>query len=263
MDRQQLIGRLAETDEDKILLARVYERMQTAEQRNMPASTAFLSKREQILVQRLLPGMELHFWGGFPEAERAACCYVPDYYMPEEWLSGEDGPVCALHADYYAGDTLTHRDVLGALMGSGIKRETVGDILMQQAGAFDFLVTREILPYVLQNLESAGRTKLHLSRIPLDALKAPAAEKKEIRDTVAALRLDSIVASGFGLSRAKAAVCVESGRTSVNWLPCEKPDRQVAQGDQISVRGMGKIELTSVGGTTKKGRIGVIISRYV
>ena len=262
MDKQQAIMRLAESEEDKILLARVYDRMTTAEQRNIPAATCFLSPREQILVQKLLPQLELHFFGGCAGTERAVCCWIPDYYEPEDWLQGEDGPLGAVRATFYEGDTLSHRDFLGALMGSGIKRETVGDLFVQ-TGRCDFVVTREILPYVLQNLESAGRTKLHLQPLPLEELQPPEAQVRLIRDTVATLRLDSVVASGFGLSRGRAAQYVESGRAAVNALPCEKPDRLVAQGDKISVRGLGKIELTEVTGTTKKGRTGVIISRYV
>ncbi len=262
MDKQQAIGRLAESEEDKILLARVYDRMTAAEQRNIPAATCFLSPREQVLVQKLLPQMELHFFGGCQGAERTVCCWIPDYYEPEDWLYSGDGPVGAVRATFYEGDSLSHRDFLGALMGSGIKRETVGDLFVQ-TGRCDFLVTREILLYVLQNLESAGRTKLRLQPLPLTELVPPVPQVKLVRDTVAALRLDSVVASGFGLSRSRAAQYVESGRTAVNALPCEKPDRQVAQGDRISVRGLGKIELTEITGTTKKGRTGIVISRYV
>ena len=262
MDKQQAILRLAESQEDKILLARVYDRMIAAEQRNIPAATCFLSPREQELVKRLLPQLDLRFFGGCNGAERAVCCWIPDYYEPEDYLLGEDGPLGAVRADFYEGDALSHRDMLGALMGSGIKRETVGDLFVRP-GRCDFVVTREILPYELQHLESAGRTRLHLQPLPLTELEPPAPRVKLLRDTVAALRLDSVVASGFGLSRSRAAQYVESGRTAVNALPCVKPDRPVSPGDRISVRGLGKIELTEVTGTTKKGRTGVVISRYV
>ena len=262
MEKAQLIARLAETEADKVLLARIYDRILGAERKNVPAATCFLSKREQALIRELLRGMELRFFGGYPNAERSVCCWIPDYWEPEDWLHGDDGPVCALRASFFAEDQLSHRDVLGALMGIGIKRETVGDLLVGE-GQFDFLVTREIRPYVLQNLETAGRTKLHLSSIGLEQLEPPEARTIAMRDTVAALRLDSIVASGFHLSRSKAALLVESGKTAINDLPCEKPDRMVAEGDQISVRGLGKIVLTTVSGTTKKGRTGVVISRFV
>ena len=262
MEKRQMIAALAESEEDKLLLARIYDRIQGGVQKNIPAATPFLTLREQDLARRLLRDVPVTFFGGYDGAERAVCAYVPDYYEPEEWFRSEEGPVCAVRASFYAGDRLTHRDFLGALMGSGIKRETVGDILVSE-GQCDFLVTREIFPYVREQLESAGRTRLHLTPLDLSDLQIPQAETRELRETVAALRLDSIVAAGFGLSRAKAASAVESGRAAINGLPCEKPDRLVAEGDKISVRGLGKIELAAVGGTTKKGRTGVVIRRYV
>ena len=262
MDRRQRIDRLAQTEEDKILLARAYDRIAGAEQKNIPAATCFLTERERALVSELLDGTPLRFFGGREGAERAVCCYVPDYLDADEWLFGEDGPIRALRAEYFAPDAPTHRDFLGSLMGSGIKRETVGDILVGE-GRCDLLVTREIAPYVLDNLLSAGRTKLRLTEIPLSDLEAPEQKYRELRDTVASLRLDSVAAAGFGLARGKAAELVESGRVSVNALPCEKPDRLLAEGDRVAARGLGKLELTAVGGTTKKGRTGVVIRRYL
>lgn len=261
MDKRQRIEQLSESDDDKILLARAYDRLSGAEQKNIPAATCFLSQREQALVQKLLSGMPLHRFGGSAAAERAVCCYVPDYFEADDWLRGDDGPICALRATFFQGDALSHRDFLGALMGSGIKRETVGDIYVGH-GSCDFLVTREILPYVQSSFESAGRTKLRMEEIALEDVQVPEAKKREIRDTVATLRFDSIVSTGFSISRGKAADFISAGKASLNGLVCDKPDKAVSQGDGIAVRGLGKIELTAVGGTTKKGRLSVTVSRY-
>ena len=183
MDKREQIARMAQTKEDEILLARVYERITSAAARNIPAATAFLSKREQMLAAELLRGQDFVFFGGPAMAEREVCCYVPEY-LDEGWLTGDEGPIAAVRAVYFAGDTLTHRDFLGALMGCGIKRETVGDIYVSE-GSCDFLVTREILPYLLQNFLSAGRTKLHVEQLPIDQIRVPEQKVKAVRDTVA------------------------------------------------------------------------------
>ena len=120
-------------------------------------------------------------------AEREICCYLPEY-LDESWLESEDGPIAAARAVYFEGDTLTHRDFLGALMGCGVKRETVGDIYVAE-GRCDFLVTREVLPYLLQNFLSAGRTKLHVEQIALTDVSVPEQKTKMVRDTVPSLRL--------------------------------------------------------------------------
>ncbi len=156
----------------------------------------------------------------------------------------------------------SEEDFLGALMGAGIARETVGDICVGK-GYCDFFVTAEIAPYVLQNFTGAGRTKLHLDRIPLSQVQVSEPEVKEIKDTLASLRLDSVLSSGFRVGRSAAAQYVTSGRVAIDGLPCEKPDKAVEEGAKISVRGLGKICLRSVNGQTKKGRISVVIDRYV
>ena len=86
---------------------------------------------------------------------------------------------------------------------------------------------------------------------------------KLVRDTVASLRLDSVLAAGFSLSRGRAAEAVEKGSVQVNYVTCVKPDKPVSAGDTITCRGLGKCVLDSVGAPTKKGRLPVAIRRYI
>ncbi len=188
--------------------------------------------------------------------------FFPDYMEAEAFLADSEAPLCCLRASFYDGDTPSHKDFLGALMGAGIARETVGDICIGQ-GFCDFFVTDEIAPYVLQNLISAGRTHLHLSKIPLSQVEITPAQTKQIRDTVASLRLDSIISSGFRIGRSLACEYIAAGKAAIDGLPCMKPDKLISEGMKISVRGLGKIRVTQTGGLTKKGRISVVIDRYV
>ena len=174
----------------------------------------------------------------------------------------EDSPLVCLRATFCDGDTPNHRDFLGALMGAGIARETVGDICVGKSSC-DFFVTAEIAPYVLQNFTSAGRTHVHLEAIPLTAVEIAEPEVKEIKDTVASLRLDGIVSSGFRIGRSLAALYIAAGKAAIDGLPCEKPDKTVAEGMKVSVRGLVKIKIHAVNGQTKKGRISVVIHRYI
>ena len=261
MDRAN-IEKIAHSPEDKVLLAKVWDKIQAGIRRDIPASTCFLSPRELEMTRYLfgdLPG--LHSFGGYEDAERKMLVYLPEY-LEDAYLMEEDSPVVCLRATYYEADTLSHRDFLGALMGAGIARETVGDICVG-SGSCDFFVTAEIAPYVAQNFLSAGRTKLSIQQIPLAAVSVPEPEVKEIRDTLASLRLDSVISSGFRIGRSLAAQYVTAGKAAIDGLPCEKPDKPVAEGCKVSVRGLGKIKLATVGGQTKKGRISVTIHRYV
>ena len=225
-------------------------------------NTGFLSPRELELARFLFGQPEgLHRFGGYDDAERKMLIYLPDY-LDESALADEDSPVVCLRATFYEGDSPSHRDFLGALMGAGIARETVGDICVGN-GSCDFFVTAEIAPYILQNFTGAGRTKLTLKQIPLTQVEIVNPETMQIKDTVASLRLDSVIASGFRMGRSAAAQYITAGKAAIDGLPCEKPDRPVAEGAKISVRGLGKIRLTTVNGQTKKGRISVVIDRYV
>lgn len=261
MDRGN-IEKIAHTPEDRLLLAKLWDKINAGLRRNIIANTCFLSPRELEMARYLFGDLDgLHVFGGYQGAERMMLVYLPEY-LDESALQEEDAPLVCLRAAFYEGDSPNHRDFLGALMGAGIARETVGDICVGKDSC-DFFVTAEIAPYILQNFISAGRAKLRLHRIPLNQVSIPDPEVKEIRDTLASLRLDSTISSGFRIGRSLAAQYVTAGKAAINGLPCEKPDKAVAEGDKISVRGLGKIKLRSVNGQTKKGRISVVIDRYI
>ena len=186
--------------------------------------------------------------------------WLPEYEDEDDYR--ENGPVACLRAAFFEENAVGHRDMLGALMGCGIKRETVGDIYVSE-GSCDFLVTREILPYLLQNFLSAGRTKLHVEQLPIDQVRVPEQKVKAVRDTVSSLRLDGVVSSGFSISRGKAADYISAGKCELNYTPCVKGDKQTAEGDVITIRGLGKIRLETIGGSTKKGRIAIEITRFL
>lgn len=261
MDRSN-IEKIAQTGEDRLLLAKIWDKISAGQRKNIPSHTCFLSPRDLELTRYLFGDLEgLHSFGGHPDSERRMLVYLPDY-LDESALMEDDSPVICLRAEFYHGDSPSHRDFLGALMGAGIARETVGDICVDKQSCC-FFVTEEIAPYILQNFTSAGRTHLRLSRVPLTQASIPEPEVKEIRDTLASLRLDSVISSGFRIGRSLAAQYVTQGKAAINGLPCEKPDKAVSQGAKISVRGLGKIRLAAVNGRTKKDRISVIIQRYV
>ena len=261
MDRSN-IDKIAQNAEDRVLLAKLWDKITAGMRKNIPANTCFLSPREQEMANYLFGCAEgLHFFGGYPDAERKMLVHLPDY-LEESALYEEDSPCICLRAAFFQGDSPSHRDFLGALMGAGVARETVGDICVGE-GSCDFFVTAEIAPYLLQNFTSAGRTKLHLERIPLTDACIPEPEVKEIKDTLASLRLDSVISSGFRIGRSLAAQYVTGGKAAMDGLPCEKPDKPVSEGTKISVRGLGKMKLVKVNGKTKKDRISVVIHRYV
>ena len=256
------IDKIAQNSEDKVLLAKIWDKINSGLRKNILSSTCFLSPRELEMSRFLFGDLDgLYAFGGYEEAERKMLVYLPDY-LDESVLTDADSPLVCLRAEFYHGDSPSHRDFLGALMGAGIGRETVGDICVGKESC-DFFVTAEVAPYVEQNFTSAGRTHVRISRISHDQVQIPEPEVKEIKDTLASLRLDSVISSGFRIGRSLASQYVTQGKAAIDGLPCEKPDKTVSEGAKISVRGLGKIKLVSVNGKTKKDRISVTIYRYV
>ena len=266
MNKTELLNKLARDNGERLLLARALDKLELARQRNIPTCTGFLSPQERASVENLLNacGHPRHiFFGGYEGAERTVCAFLPDWQEAEDWQGdGESCPVRALRCTWSGGQKLTHRDFLGSILGLGLDREKVGDLLVTD-GRCDVLALEEVADFLVFHMEQAGRVKLKCSPLPLDRLEPPAVETRTIRDTVSSLRLDAVAASGFSLSRGKAADLIASGRVQLNHRECGKPDHAVAQGDVLSCRGLGKCVLTEVGGPSKKGRILIVLERYV
>ena len=258
MDRKN-IDKIARTDEDRLLLARLWDKINTGMQKNRLSSGGFLSPREQEMARFLFGNTEgLQFWGGYENAQRKCLVFLPDYL----YEIPEDDPILCLRATFYKDDHPSHRDFLGALMGFGIDRSCVGDICVDN-GVCDFFVTKEVAEHLLREFREVGRTKVKLEILPLSAFSPPEERTEEISDTLPSLRLDSVVSSGFRISRSRAVEYIAAGRAAIDGLPCEKADRPVSEGMTVSVRGLGKIRLKEVGNRSRKDRIFVKIEKFV
>lgn len=265
MDKSRLLDRVNAVGEDRLLLAKVLDRAEQAANRNVPAATDILSPQQQMQVLDLLrlAGIPATAWvklGGYDGAERNLFLFLPDWLEPE--LAESHSPLRCLRAVFREEYQLTHRDFLGSLMGMGIVREKVGDILVSDTSA-DLIVLDTVAEFLCSGWDSAGRAKLTVTEIDPAHIHIPVAKVQEVRDTVSSLRLDAIAATGFRMARGKAADLIASGRVQVNWRECTKPDKMLSAGDNVSARGFGKFELTEVGGPTKKGRTSIVIKRYI
>lgn len=261
MDKAACISKVASEAEDRLLLARVLDKYDQRERRNIPAATGFLTPREQQLATALLNTAGIRsgyvFDGGYEGAERRILVFLPD------WAEDTEGELAFLRAQFRGADsTPTHRDLLGSLMGLGVAREKIGDILIAEHSA-DVVVSASLAEFLLREWENAGRVRLTMSAVQREELTVPAAKVTQVRDTVSSLRLDAVVSSAFSMSRGRAAELIAAGRVNLDHFPCEKPDKQVGEGAVITARGFGKARLTQVGGLTKKGRTGIVIEKYM
>lgn len=245
--------------EDRLILSRAEDAVSLADRNYSVKTVGFLNPAQRSLIIKNvypMPDMTVEFDGGYPDAERTffVCRpiyaeYSPDDIMAVVRITGRDL------------EKLTHRDYLGSLMGLGITRENIGDILVDSDGAYVF-VKREISDYILNNLEKIGRRGVKVSVCACSEAVLPEPKFKEIKCTVASLRADAVLSAVASISRGRAAELIEQGMVSVNWKELESVSKTLAEGDLISVRGIGRMRLETIGSLTRKGRIGITALRY-
>jgi RNA-binding protein YlmH len=250
------------TDLDlKRFLAHIRELAGRALNTQQPQWTDFIEpplREEAEAVLKWENGIRFNSWGGYSQSERRRLVIYPDYYIVETIE-----PALAFLAITVTGQSeLTHRDYLGAVMSLGIKREKIGDLLVGPMGC-QMVVTPELAEYLRLNLVAVGNRQTTIALIDPEQLNLPDRREKVIRTTVASLRLDAIAALGFGDSRTKMAREIKAERVKVNWKAVKSPDLELTPGSVISIRGRGRVEFREVTGTSKKGRLGVLLTRLL
>ncbi|NMB35274.1 MAG: RNA-binding protein [Firmicutes bacterium] len=225
----------------------------------------FADPRQQEIARELLrhfPELKCYLWGGYPAAERVRIC------LSSSPLAGDEEKEvlsCLVLRGDFPADMLSHRDFLGALLGLGLKREMIGDIIYQGAEKVFVILARKLASFVRFNLKKAGSYPLEVEELPLDELRSSLAPRrvKEIRGTVASLRLDAVSGLGFGLSRSKIAPLIRGEQVKINHEVIKQPARAVQEGDLISLAGRGRIEIVEVGGKSRKGRTHLLVHRII
>jgi photosystem II S4 domain protein len=206
--------------------------------------------------------------GGHRDAERTRCVVGhPDAIAALVRPTGEPDPtggglVVPLRVQgNFIFDTATHRDFLGALLGTGIERSKVGDIYVLPGDTgCQVVVAEEMEEYLLTHLTKVRSVPVTVSRLDPELLCPPASKGKEVRSSETSMRLDAIASAGFSMSRTKMSDLIKKGDVRVNWVTVTKGMREVEAGDVISVHGHGRATIKEVG-TTKKGRFSVHIHR--
>lgn len=246
--------------EEKLFLERIRDLVELCDQRGIPRFSAFLDERQQRIARSagVLPGAACGFWGGFPEAERKMFYALPEYCSPEDTSIF---PIRVITAEFPRQYSLTHRDFLGALMNLGLRREAIGDILVEEGRAVLFL-WETVADLVLSELAKAGRVGLKLTEGLPEQLPAAHAFQ-EIAGTVSSLRLDCVAAFLIRESRETTARLIRSGLVTVNSAVEESVSFQLHAGDKISVRGHGKFQISEIGSPTKKDRLHITCQKYI
>ncbi len=241
--------------EDKIIINKLLDKKKAGISRI--SHTNFLNSSEiSLCLNELKYDNNFILTGGTEENERNIILFYPDYIYDIEDIVL---PIKALKITH--SNKMSHRDILGSLMGLNIKREMIGDILIYDKYSIIF-VLEDISDFIKSNLFKIGRETIDIDYINISDIEKNDDDFKIIKDTVKSIRLDSVVASGFSMSRTKAVEQISAQNVYLNNKICPKADQKVNENDKISIRGKGKIILLSIMGKSKKDRIFIEIKKY-
>lgn len=249
---------LTQNDE---LIRRAEDLSRRCERTGTVTHTAFLTPAEQYAVENRAksePDCRLLLLGGHEACERRAAFFLP-FYMEDEELDISEY-IAAIKCETRFGSP-SHRDYMGAILALGVSRDRLGDIWVEGERA-QIILMKSVARHVLDGLTKVGRCGVKCRELPLYELSPPERRVKPLRFSVQSMRLDSVAAGMFGLSRSAAADCIAEGRVSLNYAECLRCDAPVRGGDIVSLRGRGKGRVLGEGGTSRKGRVFVETEIY-
>lgn len=251
-------------NKDELIKARIEDLIARCRDGYYVSVSGFMDTHEQAIARAMATsaassGVTVTFYGGYDDAERRIMVCAP-----EDWYTDDFSEYLrVLRVSVKKGSKpLTHRDYLGSILGLGLERVLIGDILTRKDGA-DIVVSADIADFLLTEYTQVGRAETTREIVSPEEIILPEMRKETIRDTVPSARLDSVISSAFKVSRANAAEAIRRGIVSVNHLEVTKPDARVDEGSVLVLKGKGKAILREIGGESKKGRLWITIERFL
>ena len=254
--------------DDKILLAQVSDKIEMCENKNKIEYTNFLDLAQIELVQNYIDKLKIEnyiSYGGYEQSERKLFVIYPEKFnstVVEKNLVSIVKIVRIQLPDELKGK-YAHRDYLGAVIKLGVKREKVGDIIVDNDGA-DIIVEKDISKFLLENL--SGLTRFSKSKITIekiDNLRTVEVRREEREIIVSSLRLDNVISELARCSRNKALDIINMERVFVNFQCETKKTKQIKTGDMVTIRGKGRFYIKELVGQTKSGRVILKIEKFV
>lgn len=267
MDKQQLLKDYKK-QEDKICLSQVLDKIEFSKTREKIEYTDFLDMYQVSLVENFLRKINIktyQLYGGYEEAERKVLFVYPEKYDEKMLEKNYDKILKIVRVTLPEEEKgqYSHRNYLGGIVKLGLKREKVGDIIVQEQGA-DIITLDEFSGILKQELPSLTRfenSKIYVEEI--QNLQKREVKVEQVKIIVPSLRLDNFVSDLARTSRSKAVQIMEQERVFVNGQNEKKASKQVKLGDIITIRGKGRFIIKEFDGTTRSGRTVVVVEKYV
>ena len=255
----------SQKDEEKLLIARVLDKIKMVQARNRFENTDFLDMSQKALVEEILlkrKEKNYAFYGGFDGAERTMLVLFPDTYLEEKNVYNQIMTVIRISLPKELHENYEHKTYLGAIMKLGVKREKVGDILVRNDGA-DIVISKDIEKFLLNNLNNLIRfQKAKIENVNIENIKVIEKEKQILKINVPSMRLDAIVGELARVSRNDANSLIEQERVFVDFKEELRNSKIIEEGAIITIRGKGRFTISKILGETKSKRINLEIEKW-
>ncbi|MGD9677893.1 MAG: RNA-binding protein [Vulcanibacillus sp.] len=246
--------------EERSFAARVFDWADGVSKTRVPYITNFVDPRYlEIIVNIVNTYVDLKLFsdGGHSNAERVRVLITNDYITPNY---NDLGLIIYEITPENKHTVFQHKEILGAVLNLGVKRDRFGDILISE-NKQQFIVANDIAEYIRTALNQIGQTNVLLTEINRDSVIAVSNQYHIISTTVSSLRVDSVISSTYNLSRSRVVEMIKKSLVKVNWQMIDQSDVRLKVGDTISIRGYGRSQLIEDQGITKKGRIKIKVRK--
>lgn len=239
---------------NEAIVARVWDWMDQCERQYRCIITPFLTPLEQSIAQGIVgKALFVRFWGGYEQAERKRMVLAADEREG-------DFEIGTLKGSYRMRERrLSHRDVLGALLHLGLKRDQIGDILVIEQDIIVF-VRREMADFICSALTKIAHEPIRFAPYEGEVHYEPSLTWRNA--SVASMRLDCLVAACIHGARGKAAELIKGKCVKVDHLPLEDCKHLCNNNCTVSIRGYGRFAIRQADRISRKGKHVIEIGTY-
>ncbi|MCI8383893.1 MAG: hypothetical protein HFJ33_03380 [Clostridia bacterium] len=267
MDKQ-LILKEYRKQEDKICLSQVLDKIEFSKVRDKLETTDFLDMYQVSLVENFLRKIKFEnyqLYGGYQDAERKILIIFPEKYNQQMLAKNYHKMLKIVRIELPEEEEgkYSHRNYLGGIVKLGLKREKVGDIMVHEKSA-DIITLEDFSNILAQQLPTLTRfenSKIQI--VEIENLKQREVRKEIIKIIIPSLRLDNFVSDLARTSRSKAVQIIEQERVFINGQNELKVSKLLKLNDIITIRGKGRFVIKELAGTTRSGRMVVMIEKFV
>ena len=269
MNKQEILNKY-DNEEDKLLVSKVLDKLEFVQKKNSIETTDFLDMHQKTVAEKVLKSQKITnyiCYGGYSNAERVMIIIYPekleDVFNNNQYDFNNIVRVIRVILQNEMKGKYSHRDYLGAVIKVGLKREKVGDIIVNLDGA-DLIVSKDISKYIVDSFKELTRfSKSDIYEESIEKLNITEPKTEVLNIIIPSMRMDSIVSELIRTSRSKALEIINAERVFVNSEVITKNSKMLKENDMITVRGKGRFKIIKILNSTKKGNLVLEVEKYV